>query len=263
MSGLSGLPGFQEQELIRQACSGCRTSAQTLVQTHQRSLYSYLLRMTGRHDIAEDVVQEAFVRAFRNLHRFDFKYRFSTWLFTIARNVYLNMAAKHTPTNVPDVPEMPVAGWGDETALERRERRDVVNEALQRAMLGLSTIQREIVIRFHQESWPIWLIAEELGLPEGTVKSHLHRAREQLAASLLENESVAAKLKSVEAMPNSTAKSATPRPTKPVTAGAGTPLASTIREVATIRVREVRGAQSPTSVGGGVGPLHGLREVLS
>ncbi len=58
---------------------------------------------------------------------------------------------------------------------------------LQRALSGLSPEQREILILFHQQDWPIWLIAQHLNMPEGTVKSHLHRGRRRLREAMLES----------------------------------------------------------------------------
>ncbi|HIB69134.1 MAG TPA: sigma-70 family RNA polymerase sigma factor, partial [Phycisphaerales bacterium] len=87
----------EERALIERAIAGERIAAGDLIRAHQRSVYAYILRMSGRPDVAEDIVQEAFVRVLGNLHRFDFRFRFSTWLFTIARRLYMNAMAKNRP----------------------------------------------------------------------------------------------------------------------------------------------------------------------
>ncbi|MEO1130910.1 MAG: sigma factor, partial [Planctomycetota bacterium] len=69
----------EEVRTIELATAGDRAAAEKLIRAHQASLYAYILRLSGRPDVAEDVVQDAFVRVLTNLHRFDPRYRFSTW----------------------------------------------------------------------------------------------------------------------------------------------------------------------------------------
>ncbi len=171
-----------EERLISRACRGDRAAAETLIRAHQQSLYSYMLRMTGHPDLAEDVVQEAFVRVLTNLTRFDPRFRFSTWVFTIAKRLYVNACQKQKPAYNSDV----VGAWqgkvseGHEEISDAAETGNVARDALQEALLGLPSEQREIVILFHQQDWPIWLIAQHMDMPEGTIKSHLHRGRKRM-----------------------------------------------------------------------------------
>lgn len=167
----------EEQAMIRRAAAGDREAAAICIRAHQGSVYSYILRMSGRPDVAEDVVQEAFVRVLSNLDRFDFRYRFSTWVFTIARRVYLNMAQKHRPAPDSETVERAM-DWG--ASPEAGEQRRDLSNALDQALRQLNETQREVVILFHQFDWTIALIARHLDLPEGTVKSHLHRGRRRL-----------------------------------------------------------------------------------
>lgn len=171
----------EELRLIRLAASGDRSAAETFIKAHQKSLYGYLVRMSGRPDVAEDVTQEAFVRVLSNLDRFDPRFRFSTWLFTIARRLYLNFCEKRRPSSAGEA----VGGYegsavGPQAAASDAEHREFSRDAIQRALLELSLEQREVLVLFHQLEWPIWLIADHLGMPEGTVKSHLHRGRRRL-----------------------------------------------------------------------------------
>ncbi len=179
-----------EIKLITRAAAGDRDAAGDLVRAHQSSAYAYIVRISGRPDLAQDVVQEAFVRALTNLHRFDTRFRFSTWLFTIAKRVYLNWcdrcsastghhegpaaAAFESALARAHPPEPPDAGALHDDA------RLLARHVLQGVLMMLSPEQREIIVLFHQHAWPIWLIAEHLDMPEGTVKSHLHRARARL-----------------------------------------------------------------------------------
>src|SRR5688572_27800914 len=92
-----------EQSLIRRARNGDGKAIEALIRAHQEALYSFMLRMSGRPEVAEDIVQESFVRVLRNLDRFDTRYRFSTWLFTIAKRLYVNAMQKHRPAFDTDI----------------------------------------------------------------------------------------------------------------------------------------------------------------
>src|SRR5690606_25100951 len=93
----SSMTKAAELKLIRRAKRGDATAIADLIRHHQASLYAFMLRMTGRPEVAEDVVQEAFVRVLKNLDRFDPRFRFSTWVFTIAKRLYMNQVQKHAP----------------------------------------------------------------------------------------------------------------------------------------------------------------------
>jgi hypothetical protein len=131
-----------------------------------------------------------------NLDRFDPKYRFSTWLFTIARRIMLNIVAKLQPVYDSDrlgaaaVKDAPVGSKLEDDEVNRRDR-----DLLQRALMALSPDQREIVVLFHQHDWPIWLVAAQFGIPEGTVKSHLFRGRMRLRDEFLRLEALAEQAK--------------------------------------------------------------------
>jgi len=174
-----------ERKLIERAGRGDRNAAAALIQRHQGSLYSYLLRLSGRPEMAEDIAQDAFVRVLANIDRFDTKYRFSTWLFTIAKRLYVNANQKLKPHYDSDIvgSARGAASLPDAPA-SLDERRDRSRDAVQSALETLSLTQREVFLLFHQQGWPIALIAEHFEMPEGTVKSHLHRSREKMRAHL-------------------------------------------------------------------------------
>ena len=182
-----------EQRLIKRAAAGDRAGAEDLVKYHQRSLYAYMVRMSGRPDVAEDIVQEAFVRVLTNLDRFDPKFRFSTWLFTIARRLYINHAERKRPMAAGELCGSWMGkGAAPEAPPEQDESGRAARDELQRGLMKLSIDQREVLVLFHQHEWPIWLIAEHLGMPEGTIKSHLHRGRQRLREVLIAMNSQAA-----------------------------------------------------------------------
>ncbi len=179
----------EEQDLIERAAAGDRAAAEGFIRAHQASLYGYLLRLSGKPEIAEDIVQEAFLRVLTNLDRFDPRYRFSTWLFTIAKRLYINASQRLKPAYDSET----VGGWqgrgeAPETGTVDGEVDGNLRGALQAALMSLPEDQREIVILFHQQDWPIWLVAQHMEMPEGTIKSHLHRARKKMRRMLDQSE---------------------------------------------------------------------------
>lgn len=194
----NGMTKARELKLIKLAARGDLDAATELIRTHQGAVYSFIRRQCGRDDIAEDTTQEAFKRVLLNLDRFDPKYRFSTWLFTIARRIMLNIVAKMQPVYDSDrlcgaaVKDAPVGTKFEDDEVNRRDL-----DLLQRALMALSPQQREIVALHHQLEWPIWLVAAQLGIPEGTVKSHLSRGRIRLRDEFLRIEAMAEQAKRV------------------------------------------------------------------
>lgn len=179
-----------ELNLIQRALAGDRFATGELIRAQQGPLYAYMLRMCRRVDLAEDVTQEALYKAIKNLHRYDARWRFSTWVFTIARRLWLNMQDRKSPAYDSDLmdvmpsvaPVWGLSGW----APEQRDGAAQARVVIERAMDALPDVQREAVVLCHQLGWPLKLAADLMGLPEGTIKSHLFRARgtlrEQLAS---------------------------------------------------------------------------------
>ncbi|MBM4114218.1 MAG: sigma-70 family RNA polymerase sigma factor, partial [Phycisphaerae bacterium] len=167
-----------EVKLIRKARRGDAAAIEALIRAHQDPLYAFMLRLSGRPDVAQDMVQEAFVRVIRSIDRFDDRFRFSTWLFTIARRLLVNHMQKMRPASDTDTVGRRQGDTETPGAISAAcEARHQLRDLLDRAMSALSPLQREIVLLFHQQHWGIGDIAETLSIPEGTVKSHLFRAR--------------------------------------------------------------------------------------
>ncbi|MHC4947867.1 MAG: RNA polymerase sigma factor [Planctomycetota bacterium] len=171
----------EEHALVRRAKAGDGRAIEGLIRAHQQALYAFMLRMSGSPDAAEDIVQEAFVRVLRNLDRFDTRFRFSTWLFTIAKRLYVNAVQKHRPVyDTERLGTSPGRGLAPGSVSARDETNENVRSLLDAALESLNPRQREIILLFHQQGWPISLIADHLDMPQGTVKSHLHRARRRM-----------------------------------------------------------------------------------
>jgi RNA polymerase sigma-70 factor (ECF subfamily) len=199
------LPAGQERALIKAVVDGDRDAAQRLVQAYQGPLYGYMLRLCGRPEVAEDVVQEAFVRALTNLHRYDPQYRFSTWLFTIAKRLHVNARARLAPSFDSDAmgaasDAQAAARTGDDLLVDRLDGvGSAAGASLHRALAKLNAEQREVVVLFYQLNWSVEQIGEQLDVPVGTVKSHLFRARARLRSALAEDQAVQAWLAEVPA----------------------------------------------------------------
>lgn len=187
-----------ERKLIRKAAAGDREAAGECIRAYQGQLYAYILRLSGQPEMAEDIVQEAFVRVLTNLDKFDDRYRFSTWIYTIARRLYVNAMQKRKPVYHTEI----VDSWrGDgvlpeSDTIEAEVNGNASNE-LTRVLQSLPETQREVVALFHQFSWPIARIALHMDIPQGTVKSHLHRGRKRLRLLLEANEQALSRVKEV------------------------------------------------------------------
>ena len=175
----------EEFALVRRAKEGDEEAIEALIRAHQDALYAFILRMSGRPETAEDIVQEALVRVLSNLRRFDSRFRFSTWLFTIAKRLYMNLSQKLGPTYDTNAVEIrPVGGRGPAGAVAWTETMDNARDLIDDALTVLPAQQREIIMLFHQHNWAIAEIAEHLHMPQGTVKSHLHRGRNRMRRHL-------------------------------------------------------------------------------
>lgn len=168
---------------------GDQDAVRALVSRHERSVYNLLARMLRDPGLAEDLAQETFVRAFRHLATFDRRYKFSNWLLRIAHNAGIDAIRRRRPDLVSmddderhrSLAETAAAPGSD--ALRRLEQRDL-GQALETAMARLRPDYRRLVVLRYQEELSYEEIAEITGLPIGTVKSNLHRARAEMAVTL-------------------------------------------------------------------------------
>ncbi len=174
-----------ERRLIAQAREGDGQAARILVDAHKNRLFAFVWRILRDHHESEEICQEAFLRAFSSLESFSAEFRFSTWLFTIAYRLCLNhIRRRKSLTGEVDFAEMP-SDEGDacERLAESEEARRLKNRIWE-AVDQLSVQQRAAVILFYREGQSCEAIAQTLGIPMATAKSHLHRARGRLRDSL-------------------------------------------------------------------------------
>lgn len=139
-------------------------------------LYRYF-KFKGASDLASDMTQETFIRLFRSIHRYDdSRGPLSAFAIGIAQNVWREHIRKNQPTESLDHYEDYVAEFDLLSELERASQ----SEKVKKLVLGLSQIQQDVIFFYFDEEMTTLQIAEALEMPEGTIKSHLHRAKEAL-----------------------------------------------------------------------------------
>lgn len=167
--------------LIERILRGERQAYALLVNRYQDSLYRHALGMVGDRDVAADLLQDAFVKAYTRLDGCDPE-RFAAWLFRILRNGCKDWLKNRRRRNVPLDEEMAAAADGDdpETGYAATELFDVVQEAL----LTLPAAQREAFLLKHVEGLSYEEMAERVGVGVSALKMRVMRAREALQALL-------------------------------------------------------------------------------
>ncbi len=176
-------PGEDEPFLLGRARQGDLAAFETVVKRYQRRVYGVALRIVRAHDVADDVAQEAFVRAWRSLDRFDLGRPFGPWICRIAANLAVNhvRSPRAREEGLPEGhAETRSSDPGPLGAVLDAEAREV----LDRALGDLSREQRAVFVLRTVEEMSYEEIAGALGISQGTVMSRLFRARERLAKAL-------------------------------------------------------------------------------
>ncbi len=151
-------------------------------------MIALIARMVGDRALAEDLAQDSFIKAYRNLAAFDTRRRLSSWLFRIAHNTAVDRLRRSRPATISiDAP----AGESEHAAYEPVApaaadplERDALRRALDDAVAQLRTEYRVAVTLRYDEGLPFEEIAQVMSVPEATARSHVHRARKELAAIL-------------------------------------------------------------------------------
>lgn len=176
-----------ERKLIDRARKGCEDSARQLVESHQDRLFAFVWRIVRSHHEAEEVCQEAFLRAFSSLESFSAEFRFSTWLFTIAYRLCLNQLRRRKAlTGEMDFSAVASQEQDVSSQVAESEEARRLKDEIWSAVDELSAPQKAAVVLFYREGLSCEAIASTLGVPVATAKSHLHRARARLHDALAE-----------------------------------------------------------------------------
>ena len=182
-------------ELIKRCLRGEQTAWDAIVRQHWRRVFNVAYKFVGRHDEAEDLTQDVFLKIFKALKTFDRRANFQTWLISISRNLCIDhyrsvRKERESVDRSVDAGDLalPSGGIDPLTALERTDRRAFLQKALVELppTLRAAVLLRDIRELSYQE------IAERLSLPEGTVKSRINRGRHELARQILRLQAEAA-----------------------------------------------------------------------
>lgn len=177
-------PRDEDHALVRAAGAGDTGAFEQLYRKHSRRVYAVLWRLCGHEARAEDLVQEAFVRAWQALPGFRFESAFGTWLHRLAVNTALMELRSRRGGEALET---------DDEALEAHATPDSAGHRtalgldLERAVATLPPRARAVLVLYDIEGWKHEEIAAELGMAVGSSKAQLHRARQLLRARLGED----------------------------------------------------------------------------
>ncbi len=206
-SASGGPPSPTDEALLSRYRRGDAEAFRTLVRRHQRALYNFALRQVRAPAVAEDIVQDVFVRIVQNVETFKEESRFSTWAYTIARNLCIDHLRKRVHRRHASLDASGDGkGEGEGTPLGERiagggagADRTAIGKQLQghlaSAVEALPEDQREVFLMRQVGELPFKEIAEIVGVSENTVKSRMRYALERLQTALAEFEDYAKALK--------------------------------------------------------------------
>ena len=185
------LTSVNDCDLVASAVSGLDGSFEELVRRYQRPISAYVYRMVGNYESALDLTQEIFIKVYNSLRRYRSEFKFSTWIYKIAHNSAVDHLRRINTREQSlisgpegDHFELPIESTrpSPEQESERKERRIEI-EAVVRT---LPATYRELVILRHSQDLTYEEIVEVTGLPLGTVKNRLFRAREMMRQQFVE-----------------------------------------------------------------------------
>lgn len=187
----AALNALTDQEVVLLARGGQERAYRELVRRYERPIFSLLYRMVRDRELAEDLSQETFVKALNAIESYRPEYKFSSWLFKIANNAAIDhlrrreldtLSLEGSPHAVtPDAVEATALQIGDrgETPLDIVEAKELGGE-IERAIAQLRPEYRACILLRHVDGRAYEEIAQMLDLPLGTVKTYIHRARNEL-----------------------------------------------------------------------------------
>lgn len=173
---------MEELELIQRSLDGELEAWGEIVKRYKQAVFGIALGILGNPADAEDATQDAFIRAYENLHRYDLKRKFSTWIFTIVSNICKNQLRRQRFGSIED--EARIAATNGDPAREvlRDEHSKLVREALNRLRFDY---RAPLILRYYA-GLDYKEIARVLRIPEGTVKTRIHRGKAELRRILEE-----------------------------------------------------------------------------
>ena len=186
--------GYGEELILLDRCkAGDKDAWNDLVRKHEKPVFSTAFKLCGNHDDAADVSNQVFVRVFRNLHLFRNDARFSSWLYRIVRNTYMDMCVRPAHTNNISLDSEYTDGNGTTRLQDLQDPRHTpeaqcirndIARLIATEVHQLPEYQQEVLKMYHSEGRSYDEIATATGLSVGTVKSRLFRARNLLRMRL-------------------------------------------------------------------------------
>ena len=183
----SSAPPPATDEIIERCLNGDQAAWESIVRMYRRKVFNVAYKFVGRHDQAEDLTQDVFLKLYKSLDTFDRRANFQTWLISVSRNLCIDhyrAVRKERETINRDVDPADFAPVSTDpradVQLEQRDRVRLLRQALDKLAPTLRTavMLRDIQELTYQE------IADKLHLPEGTVKSRINRGRTELARQI-------------------------------------------------------------------------------
>lgn len=176
---------------IRQIKNGDQNAFAEIVEFYKDKVFQICYRMLGNRHEAEDIAQEAFIRAYVNIHSYDLNKKFSTWLYRIATNLSIDRIRKKKPDYYLDAELAGSDGLtmysqiAADAALPEDELETMeLQELIQSEIMKLPDKYRSVIVLKYIEEFSLKEISEILDLPVGTVKTRIHRGREALRNQL-------------------------------------------------------------------------------
>jgi len=174
--------------VVSRARSGDPEAFRMLVESHSKAAFRVAYRMTGNEHDADDVVQETFLRAYKQLQHFEERANFGTWLHRIAINCSLDLLRARTRAGKHDGGELDAAEQNGSAMIEPLQDRELISTELRKsvadAMQQLSGNERTAFVLRHFEGMPVEEIGRTLGIQTGAAKHTIFRAVRKLRASL-------------------------------------------------------------------------------
>jgi RNA polymerase sigma-70 factor (ECF subfamily) len=195
MADRPALAGMTDQEVVLLARDGREAAYRELVRRYERPIFSLLFRMVRDRELAEDLSQETFVKALNAIDSYRPEYKFSSWIFKIANNAAIDhlrrreldtLSLEGSPhAETPEAVQATALQLGDraENALDIVEAKEL-GAAIEEAIGRLRPEYRSCILLRHVEGLAYEEIAQTLDLPLGTVKTYIHRARNELRETL-------------------------------------------------------------------------------
>jgi RNA polymerase sigma-70 factor (ECF subfamily) len=183
--------GYSDQQMITRALGGEQDSFEQIVHRYNRPVAKFIYRMVNDYETALDLTQEVFLKVYTALDKYDERYKFSTWLFKIASNHTIDYLRRQHGEVSLDALKEASEGHLLEAAAEgpTPERQAILNQrraAIEQAITELPVSYRQVIMLRHVAEMEYEEIAEITGLPMGTVKNRLFRAREAIREKIIQ-----------------------------------------------------------------------------